>query len=71
MLSVTELLDKAVEYDRLAARASRPKQKAQNESLAACYRYLAEQKEMAFASAEASTLLYASPRAPLTRVVEP
>lgn len=46
MLSVTELLEKAAEYDRLAEQASRPKHRVQNESLAACYRYLAEQTEM-------------------------
>jgi len=45
MLSVTELLARAAEYDRLAAQASRPKEKAQNENLAACYRYLAEETE--------------------------
>ena len=46
MLSVGELLEKAAEYDRLAAQALRPKEKAQNENLAACYRFLAEQTEM-------------------------
>ena len=45
MLSVTELLERAAEYDRLAAQASRPKEKAQNENLAACYRYLAAETE--------------------------
>ena len=46
MLSVPALLEKAAEYDRLAARALRPKEKARNENLAACYQYLAEQTEM-------------------------
>ena len=46
MFSVAELLEKAAEYDRLAGQALRPKEKAQNENLAACYRFLAEQTEM-------------------------
>ena len=50
MLGVSELLDKAVECDRLAGLASRPKDKAHNQNLAACYRYLAEQTEMVVAS---------------------
>ena len=50
MLSVTELLDKAIECDRLAGLASRPNGQAHNQHLAACYRYLAEQAEMVVAS---------------------
>jgi len=45
MLSVAELLEKARECDRLAAQALRPKEKAEKENLAACYRYLAEEAE--------------------------
>ena len=63
MLSVAELLEKAAEYERLAAQASRPKQKAQNESLAACYRYLAEQKEMVAAYAGSAHIASREPTA--------
>jgi hypothetical protein len=45
MLSVAALLERAVEYDRLAAQAARQNEKAQKENLAACYRYLAEEAE--------------------------
>jgi len=45
MLSVTELLEWAAEYDRLAAQAARQNEKTQKENLAACYRYLAEEAE--------------------------
>ena len=45
MFSVAELLEKARECDRLAAQALRPKEKAEKENLAACYRYLAEEAE--------------------------
>jgi hypothetical protein len=65
MFSVAELLEKAAEYDRLAGQALRPKEKAQNENLAACYRFLAEQTEMITSDKsqrpDAQTQLVASP----------
>lgn len=65
MRSVAELLDKAAEYDLLAAQALRPKEKFQNENLAACYRYLAEQAEMLVSkqvrTSDAQTQLVAPP----------
>ena len=45
MLSVAALLERAAEYDRLAAQAARQNEKTQKENLAACYRYLAGETE--------------------------
>ena len=43
LLSVAQYLDKAVEYDRLAERASKPLDKQRHTNWAAYYRYMAEE----------------------------
>jgi hypothetical protein len=42
LLSVAQYLDKAVEYDRLAERASKPLDKQRHTNWAAYYRYMAK-----------------------------
>ena len=44
MLSIPELLEKAVEYDRVASEAKTPTQKRHYVRLAKLYRFLAQQQ---------------------------
>ena len=43
MLSIAELLDKAVEYDRLAKDAAKPERKIKYANIAEYFRYLARE----------------------------
>ena len=45
MLSIAELLDKAVEYDRLAKDAAKPERKIKYANIAEYFRYLAGELE--------------------------
>ena len=47
MLSIAELLDKAVEYDRLAKDAAKPERKIKYANIAEYFRYLARELQSA------------------------
>jgi len=66
MLSIAELLDKAVEYDRLAKDAAKPERKIKYANIAEYFRYLARELQ-SIPDAQPSSADYSPPTSPPSR----